>query len=157
MSNKSQRGFTLVEMIIAMVIIAVGLAGVLGVLSRTAVSSTDPMVSKQMTAIAEGMMEEIQLKPFIDHTATPFNGCDRSAFDDLDDYAGYGGANGIQVCTIDGTPGPAGYTVQVSMANAAGGILSGGIPAGETRQITVTVRKGNSSYQLAGWRTRFGG
>jgi MSHA pilin protein MshD len=157
MWNKAQRGFTLVEMIIAMVIIALGLAGVLGVLSRTAVTSTDPMINKQMTAIAEGMLEEIQLKPFVGPGPSPANGCDRSAFDQLDDYNGYGGATGTQVCSVDGTPGPAGYTVQVSVVNAGGGLLTGGIPAGDTRQITVTVRKGSNSYQLVGWRTNFGG
>jgi prepilin-type N-terminal cleavage/methylation domain-containing protein len=35
MSSRPKRGFTLVEMIIAMVIVSVGLAGVMAVLSRT--------------------------------------------------------------------------------------------------------------------------
>lgn len=158
MWSKSQRGVTLVEMIIAMVIIAVGLAGVLGVLSRTAVTSTDPMITKQMTAIADGMMDEIQLKPFRPGPGTPpGSGCDRSSFDDVFDYNGYGGANGIPVCTVDGTPGPSGYTVQVTVTAGAGAILTGGIPAADTCQITVTVRQGPNIYQLIGWRTNFGG
>ncbi|WP_028102477.1 prepilin-type N-terminal cleavage/methylation domain-containing protein [Pseudoduganella violaceinigra] len=158
MWNKRRRGFTLVEMIIAMVIISVGLAGVLSVLSRTAVTSTDPMIAKQMTAIADGMMEEIQLKPFLAGPGgLPANGCNRSSFDDVDDYNGYGGASGIPVCNIDGSPGPAGYTVRVQVVNGAGGILSGGIPASDTRQITVTVQNGGNSYQLVGWRSNFGG
>lgn len=158
MWNKSQRGVTLVEMIIAMVIIAVGLAGVLSVLSRTSVTSTDPMITKQMTAIADGMMEEIQLKPFAPGPGkAAANSCNRSSMDDVRDYDGYGGANGIQACAMDGTPGPAGYTVSVAVAAAAGGLLTGGIPPTDTCQITVTVRNGGNRYQLVGWRTNFGG
>ena len=87
----------------------------------------------------------------------PASGCDRSSFDDVFDYNGYGGANGIPVCTVDGTPGPSGYTVQVTVTAGAGAILTGGIPAADTCQITVTVRQGPNIYQLIGWRTNFGG
>lgn len=157
MWNKAQRGVTLVEMIVAMVIIGVGLAGVIGVLSRTAVTSADPMVTKQMTAIADGMMEEIQLRPFVDGNIRAPNGCNRSDFNEVDDYMDYGGANGIQVCSMDGTPGPAGYTVSVQITNGSGGVVTGGIPVTDTRRITITVRRGNNSYQLVGWRTNFAG
>lgn len=158
MWSKAQRGVTLVELVIAMVIIALGLAGVLGVLSRTSVTSTDPMIIKQMTAIADGMMEEIQLKPFAPGPGSATaNSCNRSNIDDVLDYNGYGGAGGIQVCDMSGAPGPAGYTVSVAVVPGSGGILTGGIPAADTYQITVTVRNGTNNYQLVGWRTNFGG
>ncbi len=80
MSNKFQRGFTMVEMIIAMVIISAALAGVLAVLSRTAVFSASPMATKQMAAIADGMLEEVLQKPFKADGPTAAIGCDRSAF-----------------------------------------------------------------------------
>ena len=75
----------------------------------------------------------------------------------MDDYADYGGANGIQVCSMDGTAGPAGYKVGVQIVSGSGGIVTGAIPNGDTREITITVRNGANSYQLVGWRTNFGG
>lgn len=149
----NKRGFTLVEMIIAMVIISTALGGVLAVLSRTAIFSASPMAAKQMSAIADGMLEEILQKPFKGDGPTPYTGCDRSAFDEVSDYQNY---TDQPVCDITGNPGPAGYTVSVNIVSASGAILTGGIPAGDTYQVTVTVRKGSDSYAIRGWRTNFG-
>lgn len=59
-----QRGASLVELIIFIVIVSVGLAGVLAVFSATAAKSADPVVRKQALAIAESLVEEISLMPF---------------------------------------------------------------------------------------------
>lgn len=153
MSNKRTQGFTLVEMIVAMVIIAVGIAGVIGVLARTSVQSTDPMVSKQLSAIAEGMLEEVQLKPFDEpSTGLPPAGCARTSFDEVSDYNGYN----QPVCDVSGAPGPAGYNVQVTVGTATGDILAAGIPAAEAVRIEVRVSRGNDQYTLVGWRNNFG-
>lgn len=153
MSNKFQRGFTMVEMIIAMVIISAALAGVLAVLSRTAVFSASPMATKQMAAIADGMLEEVLQKPFKADGPTAAIGCDRSAFNEVSDYSNY---KDKPVCDISGTPGPAGYTVSVSVTNAGGAMLTGGIPATDTYLVTVTVKNGSDSHTVSGWRTNFG-
>ena len=50
-----QRGVTLVELIVAVVIISVALAGVLAAFNASVRGSADPMVSKQMTSIAEAL------------------------------------------------------------------------------------------------------
>lgn len=152
MSSKFMRGFTLVEMIIAMVIIGVALAGVLSVLSRASVASADPMVVKQMSAIAEGMMDEIQLKPFGLPGAAP-NQCDRTGFDDIGDYNGYD----QDACAVNGDTGPAGYRVKVSVTQVASALSVAGIPSNDTATITVTVTHGADSYSLVGWRTDFAG
>jgi MSHA pilin protein MshD len=150
MSNRPAPGFTLVEMIIAMVIISLGLAGVLSVLSRTGVQSADPMVSKQLTAIAEGMMEEVMLKPVKGPgTAVPPGAaCTRTDFDEIRDYDSYA----QPVCDVTGTPGVNGYTVQVKVAAAAGAALAGALPAADVMRIEVTVSRGAASYALVGWR-----
>jgi len=150
MSSRPQRGFTLVEMIIAMVIVSVGLAGVLAVLSRTGAQSADPMVTKQVTALAEGMMEEIMLKPVKGPgTAIPAGtGCMRTDFDEIRDYNGYD----QPVCDITGTPGVAGYRIKVSVANASGNALAETVPDTEAVRIEVTVTHGTTSYALVGWR-----
>lgn len=153
MSNKRQCGMTLVELIIAMVIIAVALAGVLGVLSRSAVASADPMLNKQLIALAEGMMEEIQLKPFGAPAASAPAVCSRQNLLTVGDYNGYN----FPLCQIDGSPMPllAGYTVQITVAQGSGNILAGGaIAAANVLDITVTIRNGSQQYTLRGWRTQ---
>ena len=57
-------GMTLIEMMIAIVVIGVGLAGVLSALGVATRSSADPVVQRQMLAIADELLEEIQLRPF---------------------------------------------------------------------------------------------
>jgi MSHA pilin protein MshD len=58
------RGVTLVELIVFIVIVSIAVAGVLTALDIANRSSTDPMVQKQALAIAEALLEEVQLHPF---------------------------------------------------------------------------------------------
>jgi MSHA pilin protein MshD len=55
---------TLVELVVFIVIVAVAIAGVLGALNIATRSSADPMMQKQALAIAESLLEEIELMPF---------------------------------------------------------------------------------------------
>lgn len=59
-----QQGLTLIELVVFMVVISVGLAGILGALNLTTRSSANPMLLKQQLAIAESLLEEIESKPF---------------------------------------------------------------------------------------------
>ncbi len=59
-----QRGVTLVELIVCMVVISVALAGVLKTLEVVNRGSSDPMISKQALAIAESLLTEIEQQPF---------------------------------------------------------------------------------------------
>lgn len=58
------RGVSLIELVIFIVVVAVGLAGILGVMNLTTRSSADPLVQKQALAIAEAYLEEILAMPF---------------------------------------------------------------------------------------------
>mgnify|MGYP003387114915 CR=1 FL=1 len=62
-TDRRQRGVTLIELIVFIVIVSVGLAGILSVLNLTTRHSADPMIRKQMLAIAEGMMDEVAAQP----------------------------------------------------------------------------------------------
>jgi MSHA pilin protein MshD len=59
-----QRGVTLVELIIFIVIISIALAGVLLVINNTTRRSADPQVRKQALEIAESLLEEIEMAKF---------------------------------------------------------------------------------------------
>ena len=147
--RKKQLGFTLIEMVLAIVVLGVGLAGVLIAFSTVARGSADPVVAQQMLAIAEEMMEEIQLKPYAVAANTAPAACARNTWNDVLDYNGY--ATSGQICTIDGTaiPSLAGYSVQVTVVAAT--LAS----VGAARRIDVTVTRGTSSFTLTGWRTDF--
>jgi MSHA pilin protein MshD len=153
MSNKprpnKQRGFTLIEMVLAIVVLGVGLAGVLLAFSTVTRGSADPVVAQQMLAITEEMMEEIQLKPYAVAPNAASAACARNTWNDVLDYNGY--ATSGQVCTIDGTaiPSLAGYSVQVTVVAAT---LAGVVAA---RRINVTVTRSTNSFTLTGWRTDF--
>src|SRR5688572_33081757 len=62
--RRLERGVTLVELIVFIVIVSTAVAGVLMTLDLSNRSSTDPMVLKQALAIAEALLEEVQLQPF---------------------------------------------------------------------------------------------
>lgn len=109
------RGMTLIELILAIVIVSVALAGVLATFNQAVVRSADPMVRKQMLAIAEEMMDEISLKPFGAPAAAPA-GCARAALATVGAYHGYS-ANGI--CDIDGNAIASLSTYQVAIAVAS--------------------------------------
>lgn len=145
-----QRGVTLVEMIIAIVIIGVGLGGVLAAFTNTVRGSSDPVIRKQMLAIAEEMMEEIALKPYQPAANAAPASCARDTYNDIFDYNGYT-SSGAGVCDLDGNAIAAltGYTVAVAVTSSA----LGGITAQNAAKIVVTVTHGSDQLTLAGWRT----
>jgi MSHA pilin protein MshD len=59
-----QRGISLLELILFIVIVGAGIAGVLGVWRVTAQGSADPLIQKQALAIAEAYLEEALAMPF---------------------------------------------------------------------------------------------
>src|SRR5688572_14376220 len=62
--RRLERGVTLVELIVFIVIVSTAVAGVLMTLDISNRSSTDPMIQKQALAVAEALLEEVQLQPF---------------------------------------------------------------------------------------------
>ena len=85
-------GVTLVELIIAIVVIGVALSGTLLVMRQTIRASADPMVLHQAIAVAEAYLEEISLKPFYDPDlgagggTCPAAEATRNLYDNVCDY-----------------------------------------------------------------------
>ena len=63
-SLQPQRGISLIELIMFIVIISVALTGILLVMNTSPRSSADPLIHKQALAIAESLLEEVELMPF---------------------------------------------------------------------------------------------
>jgi MSHA pilin protein MshD len=59
-----QLGVTLVEQIVFIVIVGIAVTGVLAAFVMSTRGSADPMLQKQALAIAEAILEEVQLMPF---------------------------------------------------------------------------------------------
>ena len=143
-----RRGFTLPEALLAIVVIGVGLTGVLAAFGSVTRHSADPVVHKQMVAVAQELLEEVQLKPYAVAAHTAAAGCARDSFNDVRDYDGYS-SNGV--CTVDGVAIPALAGLAVSVTVASGTL--GGVT--DALKITVTVQHGGQTLTVVGWRTDF--
>lgn len=158
-------GFTLIELVVFIVIVSVGLAGVISVFNTVVRGSADPLREKQALAAAESLLEEILHKPFcdpdtLDSSSTPAtcgaNGAEgsRALFDDVDDYQNYSSTGIVDVTT--NTPVVTGYDASVSVQppSAAFSVTNGAdVPAANVRVVTVTVTDTltHRSYSLTGY------
>ena len=148
---QNQAGVTLIELIIAMVVISIAVGGVLLVLNYTTLHSADPVLRQQSIAIAEAYMEEITLKSFADPDGTEA-GETRSTFDDVDDY------NGLPDTVVRDQTGTAigalaNYSVSVAVSNVNYG-PTGQQVAGLKIDVTVTDPAGES-LTLSGYRAPY--
>ena len=102
----AERGFTLVELVLTMVIISIAALGVMTSLSFAVTHQSDGLWQARAVALARSYFEEIQAKRYDENTpnggvprcspattacsaASAFDdGESRSAFDDVDDYHG---------------------------------------------------------------------
>ncbi len=156
--RRAQRGFTLLEAVLAIVVLGVGLGGVLLAFQSIAKSSADPVITRQMMAIANTILEEILLKPYAPAANAAPSGCARDTFNDIGDFNGY---TSTGICTVDGSAvaALASYSVSVSVeaaTSAVGGVQvknGGGVSA--ARRITVTVSHSGQSLSLIGWRVDY--
>ncbi|OFZ65658.1 MAG: hypothetical protein A2V79_07055 [Betaproteobacteria bacterium RBG_16_56_24] len=82
---------SLIELIMFIVIVSVALAGILLVMNVTTRGSADPLIHKQALAIAESLLEEVELMPFTFCDPDDVNAA--SAVTSADCTGGAGGAN----------------------------------------------------------------
>jgi MSHA pilin protein MshD len=182
MCSSRQRGFSLLEAVIFIVVLGIGIAGMTVLYNQLTLASVDPLIRKQALAIANSLMEEIQLRAFtfcdpddpLVFTETLPTGCSSAGnreaavigpeagetryanpqFDNVSDYNGFSMAG---ILDVNGAPvaGLGGYTASVAIQNA-GGDFPSAIPADAALRITVTVTgPANVSVVLQGYRLRY--
>ena len=142
-----QTGITLIELIIAIVIIAIALSGVLSVINLTASHSADPVVQQQAVNLAQAYLEEILLQNYSDPDGTNV-GETRASFDNVNDYhnlndSGAQDQTGALINTLSA------YTIGVTVADKTVSGLN-------AKQVTVTAAgPGVSGITLVGYKFNY--
>ena len=159
-TRNPERGFSLVELIVFIVIVSIALAGVLSVMNLTTKHSADPLVRKQAIAVADSLLEEIELQNF-SVTSAPVapTQANRPFFDDIGDYNTFSTTGIYPIDSSVPISNLAGYNVSVTVANAdlgpAGSVITAA--SGKAKLITVTVTgPDNTTIVLSGYRTAYG-
>lgn len=171
--GRRQRGVSLVELLVFIVIVGVGVAGLVTAMNPMIRFSADPMRAKQMLSIAEALLNEVLHQPFTwcdpddpaATTAQSYAGCAApqnmgtftagesrlaGTFDNVDDYGGYSMAN---VTDASGSNAMTGYTASVAIARA--GTALGLADNTAALSVTVTVSFGTENFSLTGYRFRY--
>jgi MSHA pilin protein MshD len=174
-----QRGLTLIEVVVFIVVLGIGIAGILVLYNRVTEASVDPTVRKQAVAIAASLLEEIQLHGYTYcdpddsnvYTAPTAAACTQvenvgpegesrtgaPRFDNVNDYQGFSMA-GAAMQSADGTPLPglSAYSASVAIAQISANELGPAIPDTEGLRITVTVNgPAGVNVSLQGYRVRY--
>ncbi len=144
---KRQRGVTLIELVVALVIIGIAGAAIVGVYTTVVARSADPMIRQQALALAEAYMEEIMARPFEGSSAPG------DARDSLDNLQAYDGLQDQPPRNVlgDTIAGLDAYSVTVTVdEDTALGL------GDDARRITVRVRHdaGTVDFRLSAWRAR---
>lgn len=146
-----QRGVTLVELLMSIVVVSIAASSVLGVMSMTTARSADPMIRHQASAIAEAYLEEILLKPLTDPDGADGEAA-RADFDDLDDYDGLLDAGARDQFGVP-IAGLGAYNVAVTVTPSA---ALPAVPIADALRVDVIVTHSNIvNFALSGYRTRF--
>jgi MSHA pilin protein MshD len=179
-----QRGISLVEVIVFIVIIGIGVIGLMNAMNLTTRFSSDPLRRKQTLMIAESLMEEVQLARFTYcdgddpavETATSATDCTRPEtmgpeagnvrpFDNVNDYVPAGGTsttvfNDVNGKLVDaaGNAFPTGFSATLRITpETFGGVASGAATAAmNVLRIEVSVSSvGGETITLDAYRLRY--
>jgi len=148
---RQQRGVTLVELVVAITIVAIAATTVIGALSAITTRSADAMVQQQAIVIAQAYLEEILERPVTDPDGVePEAG--RSTWDDVDDYNGLANP-GARDQFDSAIAALSDYSVAVAVGTTSA--LSG-VPSTAARRVDVTVTHTSGvTVRLSGYRTAY--
>src|ERR1700743_1404307 len=85
--RSGSRGVTLIELVVAITVVAIAVTTILGVIGNIAFNSADAMVRQQAIAIAQAYLDEITQRWVVNPNGTPPN-TGRGSYDLVDQYNG---------------------------------------------------------------------
>jgi len=145
----SQSGFTLVELIVSIVVIAVAVTGVLLAVQFTTMHSADPMIRQQAVAIADAYMEEIMLQSY-----NQTGGTTRQTFNDVYDYNALSEWHKPKDQTNNTLTDLENYRVNVDVEQNDNFGPSNNTTAAEI-MVTVTHQSADVEFALTGFKTQY--
>lgn len=134
MNRRPQRGMTLIELVVAIVVISMAAGTIVGLLAFMSRNSAEGMARVQSATIANAYLQDIL----------------RKSFDDVDDFDGRVDDGALDAF---GNPiaGFENYTVTIDVGSSGIGNLS----SADARVITVTVRDPlGELVRISGFKTR---
>ena len=184
MSRGAGSGFTLLELVVTIVIVAVGLVALLTQILQVTAHSADPMVRQQAHAIAQSYLEEILLRTFcdpdFDPDADPTTGCptectasactggacagtgplkevSRDRYDDVCDYHGLTDDGAVDQ-NNNPVPELSAFNISVNVDDAAASLNGLSATAGEVVRVDVRVthdQMRDVDITLSGYRANY--
>lgn len=153
-ARSNTAGFTLVELLFFLVVVAIGLGGVLKVFNDAVLNSVDPVLRVKAVEKSQALMDEILSRKFDENTPTGgYPACGSaggiacagiaadSGYDDVGDYHGY-------TDTSD-----TGVSVGVAVINAGAEL---GVVNTDARRITITtVMSDGSRVVLSAYKLNY--
>lgn len=152
----AERGFSLVEVVITIVVIGIALLAAVGSWSNIASNSADVLWQTKVSYLGQAYLEEVLSQPFDENTPLgggpcapacsavlgPEAGETRTTFDDVDDFNNLNEpATGLFLQIVGGAPVQAyvGYGVAVTVTYAGQAIFGAGADNQLVKQVVVTV------------------
>lgn len=172
-------GFTLIELVITIVVLAIGVTSFIRLMNASTIASVDPMVRQQAHAIAQSYLEEVMLNSFCDPNlstdcpafCTAANICStcggsvaspppaetRPDYDDVCDYNGLtdsGARNQFDIAIAALSD----YDVTVTVDDSAVTLSGLSSASGQVVRVDVNVTHATNpdiDVTLSGYRTNF--
>lgn len=152
MNRYSQRGATLIELLISLSVLAIALSGTLAATTGLITHSNTPALRVQAIAIASAYLEEALAQDWDDPDGGENGSCEeasRANYDDLSDYSCIDD-NGARDRLGQPITGLEGYRVQMQLS-------SGTLNGASARRLQVSVEPlalTGQRVQLAAWRVQ---
>ncbi len=169
--SSCQRGVTLIELVISIVIISIAMVAVLNSFSVSMTHSSDPLWRNKTLKLAQLYLDEILAKNYDHNTPVgglpevsnpscaslgPDAGEDRTNYNDVDDYHGTADSPPVSIIgSLDASY--ANYSVSVTVVCDGTNVGAGGVPANnQAKLITVQVTPpGESAVAFAVYKGNF--
>ena len=151
--SRHQHGVTLIELIVFIVIISVGLAGILAVMNVTVSASANSMARKQAMTMAEAVLEEVLARdPMLTLPETDQTTCsNRLQYVGVLDFSCFDGAPATAVIRGNSTLGAASVPALAGLS-ATVAVVPVTISGVAMLRVTVSVNGGGDPIALTGYR-----